>query len=76
MQSITIASVRAHGVRQLLVYCRGKREGDWPCHHEAFNRRGVILDLIFFGSTGFDRSARCLVYPQIRRLGTTVGMSA
>jgi hypothetical protein len=35
MQSVTIASVRAHGVRQLLVYCRGKREGDWPCHHEA-----------------------------------------
>jgi len=30
-----IASVRAHGVRRLLVYCRGKREGDWPCHHEA-----------------------------------------
>jgi len=21
------------GVRQLLVYCLGKREGDWPCHH-------------------------------------------
>jgi len=32
---VTIASVRAHGVRQLLVYCRGKRAGDWPCHHEA-----------------------------------------
>jgi hypothetical protein len=31
---VTIASVRAHRVRQLLVYCRGKR-GDWPCHHEA-----------------------------------------
>jgi hypothetical protein len=27
---VTIASVRAHGVRQLLVYCLGKREGDWP----------------------------------------------
>jgi len=26
---VTIASVRAHGVRRLLVYCRGKREGDW-----------------------------------------------
>ena len=35
MHSVTIASVRAHGVRQLLIYCRGKREGDWPCHHEA-----------------------------------------
>ena len=32
---ITIASVHADGVRQLLVYCRGKRKGDWPCHHEA-----------------------------------------
>jgi len=32
---VTIALVRTHGVRQLLVYCRGKREGDWPCHHEA-----------------------------------------
>ena len=33
--SVTIASVRAHGVRQLLVYCLGKREGDWPCHHQG-----------------------------------------
>src|SRR5215813_10116635 len=32
---VTIESVRSHGVRRLLVYCRGKREGDWPCHHEA-----------------------------------------
>jgi hypothetical protein len=32
---VTIASIRAHGVRQLLVYCRGRRAGDWPCHHEA-----------------------------------------
>ena len=30
MKPVTIASVRAHGVRQLLVYCNGKREGDWP----------------------------------------------
>jgi hypothetical protein len=29
MQPVTIASVRAHGVRQLLDYCNGKREGDW-----------------------------------------------
>ena len=29
MEPVTIASVRAHGVRRLLVYCRGKREGDW-----------------------------------------------
>jgi hypothetical protein len=33
--TVTIASVRAHGVRQLLVYCLGKREGDWPCHHQG-----------------------------------------
>jgi hypothetical protein len=33
--TVTIASVRAHGVRQLLVYCLGKREGDWPCHHSG-----------------------------------------
>jgi hypothetical protein len=32
---VTIASVRAHGVRQLLVYCLGKRERDWPCHHQG-----------------------------------------
>jgi hypothetical protein len=32
---VTIASVRAHGVRTLLVYCRGKQAGDWPCHHSA-----------------------------------------
>ena len=30
MKPVTIASVRAHGVRQLLVYCNGKREGAWP----------------------------------------------
>ena len=33
--AVTIASVRAHGVRRLLIYCRGKRQADWPCHHEA-----------------------------------------
>src|SRR5689334_10792775 len=32
---VTIESVRSHGVQQLLVYCRGRREGDWPCHHQA-----------------------------------------
>jgi hypothetical protein len=32
---VTIEAVRSHGVRQLLVYCRGRRKGDWPCHHEA-----------------------------------------
>jgi hypothetical protein len=33
--TVTIASVRAHGVRQLFVYRLGKREGDWPCHHQS-----------------------------------------
>ena len=33
-ERVTIASVRAHGVGTLLIYCRGKREGDWPWHHE------------------------------------------
>ena len=32
---VTIASFRAHGVRQLLVYCFGKREGGWTCHHQG-----------------------------------------
>ena len=35
MKPVTIASVRTHGVRQLLVFCNGKREGDWPCHHHG-----------------------------------------
>ena len=35
MQSITIASIRAHGVRTLLVYCNGKRDDDWPYHHQG-----------------------------------------
>lgn len=33
--AVTIASVRAHGVRTLLVYCCGKREGNWPCRHSG-----------------------------------------
>jgi hypothetical protein len=33
--SVTIASLQSHGVRQLLVYCLGKREGDWQCHHQG-----------------------------------------
>ena len=32
---LTIALLQAHGVSQLVVYCRGKRKGDWPCHHSA-----------------------------------------
>jgi len=34
MEPVIIASVRTHGVRQLLVYCNGKRESDWLCHGE------------------------------------------
>ena len=30
MKPVTIESVLPHGIRQLLVYCRGKSEGDWP----------------------------------------------
>ena len=33
--TVTIASVRNHGVQKLLVYCLGKREGDWPCNHQS-----------------------------------------
>ena len=32
---VTIASLQAHGVSQLVVYCRGKRSWDWPCHHSG-----------------------------------------
>jgi len=32
---VTIAHVRSHRATTLLVYCCGKREDDWPCHHEG-----------------------------------------
>jgi hypothetical protein len=38
-------------VRQLLVYCLGKREGDWPCHHsgklpiDRFQAEEVLSDI-------------------------------
>ena len=57
--SVTIASVRAHGVRQLLVYCLGNREGDWPCHHQGtlpidrFLAEEVLSDI--------ERRCRCTV---------------
>ena len=35
MEHVTIAHVRTQGVSQLLIYCRGKREGNWPYHHEG-----------------------------------------
>jgi hypothetical protein len=57
-EPVTIASVRAHGVRQLLVYCLGKREGDWPCHHsgmlpvDRFQAEEVLSDI--------ERRCRCI----------------
>lgn len=48
---VTIASVRAHGVRTLLVYCNGRREGDWPCHHrgmlsvDSFEADEALVDI-------------------------------
>ena len=59
LQPVTIGSVRAHGVRQLLVYCLGKREGDWPCHHhgklpiDRFQAEEVLSDI--------ERRCRCTV---------------
>jgi len=54
---VTIESVRSNGVRQLLVYCRGKREGGWPCHHD------VALPIDSFQATEtireIERRCRC-----------------
>jgi len=43
MQTVTIASVPTHGVRQLSVDCRGKREGDWPCHPTKRHCRLIVF---------------------------------
>jgi hypothetical protein len=49
--AVTIASVRAYGVRQLLIYCLGKRGDDWPCHHsgklpiDRFQAEEVLSDI-------------------------------
>jgi hypothetical protein len=57
--AVTIASLQSHGVRQLLVYCLGKREGDWPCHHQGklpidrFQAEEVLSDI--------ERRCRCTV---------------
>jgi len=40
---VTIALVRGHGVRQVLVYCRGKRADNWPCHHPGGRCQWVVL---------------------------------
>jgi hypothetical protein len=49
-----IASVRAHGVRTLLVYCRGRREGDWPRHHAG------ALSIDGFGADRHRAPLHCL----------------
>jgi hypothetical protein len=56
----SIAGARIfYGVRQLLVYCLGKRDGDWPCHHsgklliDRFQADEVLQDI--------ERRCRCTV---------------
>jgi hypothetical protein len=57
--SVTIAHIHAHGVRQMLVYCLGKRKNDWPCHHQGalpidrFQADEVLQDI--------ERRCRCTV---------------
>jgi hypothetical protein len=36
--TVTIGSLQSHGVGQMLVYCLGKREGDWHCSHQGVCR--------------------------------------
>jgi hypothetical protein len=63
---VTLASLRPHGVRQLLVYCQGKREGDWPCHHQGTlpverfrpNIRASHIGPPHLGQVGCDRTKR------------------
>jgi len=49
--TVTIASLQSHGVRRLLVYRLGKREGDWPCQHsgklpiDRFQAEEVLSDI-------------------------------
>jgi hypothetical protein len=54
---VTIASVRAHGVRQSPVYCLGKREGDWPCHHSG----KLAIDRFQSEEVLSERRCRCTV---------------
>lgn len=53
---VTIASVCAHGVKSLLVYCLGKREGDWPCNHNS----ALPVDR-FQADEDIERRCRCTV---------------
>jgi hypothetical protein len=52
---ITIAHVRSHGVTKLIVFCRGKREGGWLCHHEAT----LSIDRFLVTETIGDIESRC-----------------
>jgi hypothetical protein len=52
---LTIALLQAHGVSQLVVYCRGKRKGDWPCHHSGELR----LDRFWANEVLGDIEQRC-----------------
>ena len=53
---VTIAHVRSHGVTQLIaLFCRGRREGDWPCHHEGT----LPVDLFCADDTLRDIERRC-----------------
>jgi hypothetical protein len=59
IESVTIGAVRVHGVKTLLVYCHGKRDGDWPCHHsgelpiERFSAEETLPDI--------QRRCRCTI---------------
>jgi hypothetical protein len=60
MKPVTVASVRTHGVHQRLVYCHGKREGDWPCNHSAklpINRFGTMKRFRTFNAAAVARLA-------------------
>jgi hypothetical protein len=60
MAAGSVASVRAHGVQELLVYCLGKRDGDWPCRHsgtlpvDRFRSEETLADI--------ERRCRCTAF--------------
>jgi hypothetical protein len=84
---VTIASVRAHGVRQVLVYCLGKREGDWPCHHlgklpiNRFQAEEVLQDSRWRGlicdqtTAKAGSTAKCRLDDAARKLRAAARMS-
>ena len=52
-ETVTVASLRPHSVRQLLVYCRGKREGESELPIERFKAEEALRDI--------ERRCRCTV---------------